>query len=359
MHPPLLALRPDRARRRPRRALGCRGRDLRERHATRRRRPRDAATADRARRGVRARRSSRSRPTGPTYETAEQYGDRLADAARRLVRAARASSPTRRVDLSVFSPPFLSLYTYSPTERDLGNSRGPTPSSGSTSGTSMDELLRVTKPGRNVCRPRPAGADDRRPRRRDGAQATSAATSSGCFVDRGWRLPRRGRHRQGPAGAGDPHEVQGRCCSSRRSATARGSGRRWRTTSSCSASPARTPCRSARTRSTNEDVDRVGAPDLVRHPRVRDASTPPRRASERDEQHIAALQLETIRRCVRLWSNADETVLSTRSPASARGLRRRPAGAPLRRHRAEAQLLPRGRPQPASRRGQLELGLAG
>jgi len=26
-------------------------------------------------------------------------------------------------DLSVFSPPFISLYTYSPTERDIGNSR--------------------------------------------------------------------------------------------------------------------------------------------------------------------------------------------------------------------------------------------
>jgi DNA modification methylase len=54
------------------------------------------------------------------------------------------------VDLSIFSPPFLALYQYSNTERDLGNS------------SSDDEffdhfkyviegLMRVTKPGRNCC----------------------------------------------------------------------------------------------------------------------------------------------------------------------------------------------------------------
>lgn len=32
--------------------------------------------------------------------------------------------------------------------------------------------------------------------------------------------------------------------------------------------------------------------------------------SEKDEKHIAPLQLETIERCVRLWSNAGDTVLS-------------------------------------------------
>ena len=58
--------------------------------------------------------------------------------------------PEHSVDLSVFSPPFLSLYTYSATERDLGNC------------TDRQEfldhfryvvqgLMRVTKPGRLVC----------------------------------------------------------------------------------------------------------------------------------------------------------------------------------------------------------------
>jgi DNA modification methylase len=54
------------------------------------------------------------------------------------------------VGLSVFSPPFMSLYTYSPTERDLGNS-----ASEQEFFTHFQyiirHLLRVTQPGRNCC----------------------------------------------------------------------------------------------------------------------------------------------------------------------------------------------------------------
>jgi DNA modification methylase len=54
------------------------------------------------------------------------------------------------VDLSVFSPPFMSLYTYSPTERDLGNSKDEQEFFTHFSFI-ISELLRVTKPGRNCC----------------------------------------------------------------------------------------------------------------------------------------------------------------------------------------------------------------
>lgn len=54
------------------------------------------------------------------------------------------------VDLSVYSPPFMSLYTYTASERDLGNC--------ATQGQFFEhfgflqrELLRVTKPGRLTC----------------------------------------------------------------------------------------------------------------------------------------------------------------------------------------------------------------
>ncbi len=54
------------------------------------------------------------------------------------------------VDLSVYSPPFASLYTYSPSLRDLGNSK--------TRGEFFDhygyvvrEMFRLTKPGRMSC----------------------------------------------------------------------------------------------------------------------------------------------------------------------------------------------------------------
>lgn len=52
--------------------------------------------------------------------------------------------------LSVFSPPFLSLYTYSPTERDIGNSRTPE-QFWQHFGYIINHLLRVTMPGRNCC----------------------------------------------------------------------------------------------------------------------------------------------------------------------------------------------------------------
>ncbi len=54
------------------------------------------------------------------------------------------------VGLSVFSPPFQGLYVYSPTPRDVGNSNTPEEFA-SHFGFIADELLRVTKPGRNCC----------------------------------------------------------------------------------------------------------------------------------------------------------------------------------------------------------------
>lgn len=54
------------------------------------------------------------------------------------------------VGMSVFSPPFMSLYTYSPTERDIGNSKTEADFFGHFQFI-IDHLLRVTQPGRNCC----------------------------------------------------------------------------------------------------------------------------------------------------------------------------------------------------------------
>jgi len=54
------------------------------------------------------------------------------------------------VDLSVFSPPFMSLYTYSPTERDIGNSANEDEFFGHFLFL-INELRRVTKLGRVAC----------------------------------------------------------------------------------------------------------------------------------------------------------------------------------------------------------------
>jgi len=84
-----------------------------------------------------------------TYETAEATGDNwrllLGDSVERITELAENS-----VDLSVFSPPFISLYTYTPTERDMGNSRN-AEQFFEQFNYIIDGLLRITKPGRNCC----------------------------------------------------------------------------------------------------------------------------------------------------------------------------------------------------------------
>jgi len=81
-----------------------------------------------------------------TYVTAEESGDgwtlKLGDSCERLAEVA-----TDSVDLAVYSPPFASLYTYSPSVRDLGNAfdRG---EFFAHYGFVISEMLRVTKPGR-------------------------------------------------------------------------------------------------------------------------------------------------------------------------------------------------------------------
>ena len=70
---------------------------------------------------------------------------------RRCVEGLR-EQPSESVDFSVYSPPFLSLYTYTNSERDLGNC--------SSREEFLEhyryvvrELFRLTKPGRNTGRP--------------------------------------------------------------------------------------------------------------------------------------------------------------------------------------------------------------
>lgn len=84
-----------------------------------------------------------------TYETDQSGGQSwsmlLGDSCERL-----AEIPDDSIDLSVMSPPFAQLYTYSPSIRDLGNC--------STRDEFLEHyryiiahLLRVTKPGRLMC----------------------------------------------------------------------------------------------------------------------------------------------------------------------------------------------------------------
>lgn len=87
--------------------------------------------------------------TTDIYTTDEAHGDNwtllLGDSCERLAEVADDF-----VDLSVCSPPFDSLYTYSPSMRDLGNSASRADFL-EHYGFIVREQLRVTKPGRKAC----------------------------------------------------------------------------------------------------------------------------------------------------------------------------------------------------------------
>lgn len=82
------------------------------------------------------------------YVTDDATGDTwnlmLGDSCERL-----AEIPDETVDFSIYSPPFASLYTYSPSERDLGNSTNQAEFLEHYRYV-IDHMLRVTKPGR-IC----------------------------------------------------------------------------------------------------------------------------------------------------------------------------------------------------------------
>ena len=77
--------------------------------------------------------------------TGDSFRLMLGDSCERL-----AEIDDNSVDLSVYSPPFASLFTYSPSDRDLGNSSSRSEFVEHYSFT-LSEILRVTKPGRNSC----------------------------------------------------------------------------------------------------------------------------------------------------------------------------------------------------------------
>lgn len=78
-------------------------------------------------------------------ETGQNWTAMLGDSCKRLAEIADNS-----IDLSVYSPPFIDLYTYTDSERDLGNSHG-ADEFYKHYGFIIREVLRTTKPGRVTC----------------------------------------------------------------------------------------------------------------------------------------------------------------------------------------------------------------
>jgi|SRR5437870_7378228 len=214
------------------------------------------------------------------------------------------------IDLSVFSPPFNSLYVYSATERDLGNCSS-TPEFFEHFGFVIRELLRVIRPGRLVCchvaqvpamlsRDGYIGLKDFRGQcivafEKDGwiyhgevcidkdpqAQAVRTKSKSLLFVqmrkDSSWSRPALADYILLFRKPGDNAK-------------------------------AITHVESGAELTNNEWIE--WARPIWYGIRESDTLQVAEARTEQDERHIAPLQLGTIERCLRLWSNPGELILS-------------------------------------------------
>jgi len=239
-----------------------------------------------------------------TYTTAEESGKNwrllLGDSCERL-----AEIETESVGMSVYSPPFASLFTYSPSLRDLGNA--------STRdefiehyGLIIREVLRVTQPGRVSCV--------------HVQQLTSTKTTHGVIgltdfrgqviqahIDNGWIFHGEVTVNKDPQAQAIRTKAQALMfvTKNRDSAMTR---------------PAladylllfRKPGDNQvaiKNDVSNEEWIEWAQPVWLD---IRETKTLNERVAreEADERHICPLQLDFIERCVRLWSNPGETVLS-------------------------------------------------
>lgn len=209
------------------------------------------------------------------------------------------------VDLSIYSPPFASLYTYSPSLRDLGNSSSREEFL-EHYGYVIEHLLRVTKPGRIAC-----------------VHVQQLATTKavhgviGLTDFRGHVIAAHQAH--GWIFAGEvtiDKDPQAQAIRTKATALMFNTLHR----DSISSRPAladyllifRKPGENAVAVET--DVDNETWIEWARPVwyDIRESDTLNARAAreDADERHICPLQLPLIERCVRLWSNPGELILS-------------------------------------------------
>lgn len=238
------------------------------------------------------------------YLTDDAYGEHwrlmLGDSCERL-----AELPADSVDLSVYSPPFQSLYVYSATPRDLGNC-----STREEFFAHYDfvirEMLRVTKPGRVSCvHAAEVGT----------TKATHGETGIYDFpgdvirahVDVGWTYHGRIYVDKNPQAQAQRTKAQAllfvtKNRDSSKSRPAVGDTLLIFRKPGDAAEPIKTDV-------TNEEWIEWARPVWLG---IRETNTLNARIAreDADERHLHPLQLDFIARCVRLWSNPGETVLS-------------------------------------------------
>ncbi len=248
--------------------------------------------------------------TTQPYVTDDAHGENfhmmLGDSCERM-----SEIPDESVDLSVYSPPFASLFTYSPSERDLGNSATRAEFI-EHYGFIIRENLRITKPGRLACI--------------HVQQLTTTKVTHGytgltdfrgdvirAYVDNGW-------HFHGEVTVNKDPQAQ----AIRTKAHALTFATKNR--DSAGTRPAladylltfRKPGdNTVPITQTDGHPTRVSNDEWIEWAQpvwwdIKETNTLNVRVArdEADERHICPLQLDFIERCVRLWSNPGETVFS-------------------------------------------------
>lgn len=216
--------------------------------------------------------------------------------------------PDRSIDYSIFSPPFSSLYTYSDSPRDMGNCR--------TTGEFLEhfgflarELLRVTKPGRLLsfhCMLLPTskarhgyiGLEDFRGDLIRACRAHRWIHHSEVVI---WKDPVTAMQRTKAIGLLHKQLKKDSCLSRQGIPDYLITMR----------APGENPAPVSHTNETFpvSDWQRIASPiwmDINPNETLQYRSA----REHEDERHICPLQLEVIRRALRLWSRPDDVVLS-------------------------------------------------
>lgn len=276
-----------------------------------------------------------------------------------------AALPTESIGYTVFSPPFASLYTYSSSPRDLGNCKDQTEFAAHFDHL-IPDLLRVTKPGRLLsfhCMNLPTS------KARDGFIGISDFRGAliAAFVKHGWIYHSEAVIWKDPVTAmqrtkalGLLHkQIKKDSCMSRQGipdyfVTMRKPGdnpepvehtnetfpvKEWQRLASPVWTDAEFPSEDWQTERaliTTISGELVTPHDVWMDVNPSDTLQYMSAREENDERHICPLQLEVIRRGVRMWSNTGDTVLSPFSGIGSEGhvaltMGRRFVGAELKR----------------------------
>lgn len=218
--------------------------------------------------------------------------------------------PDDSVHYTVFSPPFASLYTYSASPRDMGNCANSSEFF-EQFGFLVSELLRVTKPGRLLsfhCMLLPTSIT------RDGVigLADFRGDLIRCFVERGWvhhsevviwKDPVTAMQRTKALGLLHK-QIKKDSCMSRQGIpdyliTMRKPGANPEPVTHTGTGDDM-PVQMWQSYASPVWMD-INPSDTLQHRSARE---------DEDERHICPLQLEVIRRALKLWSNPGDTVLS-------------------------------------------------